>query len=283
MAPATAWHALQGATSRGARHPAVRWLVRSGFVARAAVYAVIAALALALALGVGGGETTDTRGALAALAATHVGRSLLVVLGIALAGLAVFFVVEALAPGDPASSRAWTLATRIGNAVAAFGYGALAIAAERLGDGQRPGPTGERVAETWTGRALSLPGGRWLVLAAAVIVVFVGARQAWRGLRGTFLRDLDPSGMAPPLRRWAPPLGRAGFSVQGGVFVLVGVFFATAALRKTAREATGFDGALAAIATSQPWGAILLAVVALGLFSYAAYSLIEGRHRRLRP
>ncbi len=280
MPPATAWRAIQGATSRGARHPVVRSLVRAGFLARAAVYAVIAALALALALGVGG-ETTDTRGALAALAVTRVGRSLLVVLGIALAGLAVFFVVEALAPADPPSSRAWAVATRIGNAVAAFGYAALAIAAERLGNGGRPGPTGERLAETWTGRALHLPGGRWLVLAAAAIVVFVGARQAWRGVRRTFLRDLDPSGMAPPLRRWAAPLGAAGFSVQGAVFVLVGLFFATAALRKAPREATGFDGALAAIA-SQPWGPILLAVVALGLFSYAAYSLVEGRHRRLR-
>jgi hypothetical protein len=47
-------------------------------------------------------------------------------------------------------------------------------------------------------------------------------------------------------------------------------------------DATGFDGALAAIAAARPWGPALLAAVAVGLFSYAAYSLVEGHHRRLR-
>ncbi len=47
------------------------------------------------------------------------------------------------------------------------------------------------------------------------------------------------------------------------------------------RVATGFDGALAAI-EAQRWGAALLAVVAIGLFAYALYSLIEGQYRRLR-
>jgi hypothetical protein len=280
MSPASTWRAVQGAVSRSTRHLAVDRLMRAGFVGRGAVYAVIAALALALALGAGG-ETTDTRGALAALAATRVGRSLLLVLGLALAGLALFFVVEALAAPRHASSRAWGAAMRIGNAGAALGYGVLAVAAERLGNGGRPGPTGERQAEAWTQRALDLPGGRWLVLAAALVVIFVGGRQAWRGIRRRFLEDLATSRVPGPLRRWAAPLGTVGFTVQGAVFVLVGVFFADAALRDSPRTATGFDGALAVIA-HQRWGPALLAAVALGLLAYAAYSVLEGHHRRLR-
>ncbi|HEX9051479.1 MAG TPA: DUF1206 domain-containing protein [Anaeromyxobacter sp.] len=279
--PSTAWRSIERATSRWAARPAVQKLQRAGFVARGAVYAVVAALALALALRLGGGETTDTRGALAALAATRPGRSLLVVLGIALAGLALFFVVEALAVRR-SSSRAWAAAMRVGNAVAALGYAALAVAAERLGRGEAAGPTGARIARTWTGRALELPGGRWLVLAVAAAVVFAGARQAWRGVRRTFLQDLDVDHLEGPLRRWAAPLGTAAFSVQGTVFVIVGLFFAAAGIRNAPREATGFDGALAAIA-HQRWGPVLLAAVALGLFAYAAYSIVEGRHRRLEP
>jgi hypothetical protein len=280
MSPANAWRAVQGAVSRSTRLPLVDRLMRAGFLARGAVYAVIAALALALALGAGG-ETTDTRGALAALAATHVGRSLLLVLGVALAGLALFFVVEALASPRRPSGRAWAAAMRVGNAAAATGYGGLAVAAERLANGRRAGPTGEREAEAWTQRALDLPGGRWLVLAAAVVVIFVGARQAWRGLRRRFLEDLEVSRVPGPLRRWAAPLGAVGFSVQGAVFVLAGAFFAAAGIRNAPLTATGFDGALAVIA-AQRWGAALLAAVALGLFAYAAYSLLEGHHRRLR-
>jgi hypothetical protein len=280
MSPVAAWRTIQGAASRSTRYRAVDRLMRVGFVARGAVYAVIAALALAVALGAGG-ETTDTRGALAALAATSVGRSLLLVLGMALAGLAVFFVVETLAAPRTPSSRPWTAAMRIGNGAAALGYGVLAFAAERLGNGGRPGPTGERQAEAWTRRALDLPGGRWLVLVAALVVMFVGARQAWRGLRRRFLEDLQLARVPRLLRPWAAPLGVVGFTVQGAVLVLVGVFFAAAAIQNAPWTATGFDGALAVIA-AQRRGQALLAAVALGLFAYAAYSLLEGHHRRLR-
>jgi hypothetical protein len=280
MAPAEAWRAFQGAVTSSTRVLLVDRLMRAGFVARGAVYAVIASLALAVAMGAGG-QTTDTRGALAALATTPVGRSLLLVLGVGLAGLALFFVIETLASPRTPSSGAWTAATRIGNAAAALGYGVLAVAAERLGNGGRPGPTGERYAEAWTQRALDLPGGRWLVLAAAIVVMFVGARQAWRGIRRSFLEDLAVARVPAPLRRWAAPLGTLGFTVQGAVLVLVGVFFAAAAARDAPWFATGFDGALAVIA-AQRRGQALLGAVALGLFAYAAYSLLEGHHRRLR-
>jgi hypothetical protein len=280
MSVATAWRAIQRASARCAAHPVVRTLQRLGFVARGAVYAVVAALALVLALG-GRGETTDTRGALAALAATPPGRSLLVVLGVALAGLAVFFVLETLAPARRPSRAAWAVAMRVGNAGAAVGYAVLAAAAERLGSGGTAGPATARVARTWTERALGLPGGRWLVLATAAVVVFVGARQAWRGLRRRFLEDLPAAGVPRPLRRWAGPLGAAGFTAQGAVLVVAGLFFADAAIRRAPRKAAGFDGALAAIAATR-WGTGLLAVVAVGLLAYAAYSLLEGHHRRLR-
>lgn len=281
-AAARAWEAIQRGAARCAALPLVQHIQRLGFLARGAVYAVVAALALALALGVAGGAATDSRGALAALAATRVGRSLLLVLGVALAGLAVFFVVETLAPARHPSSAAWAIAMRVGNLGAAAGYALLAIAAERLGNGDPAGPADRHLARAWTRRALDEPGGRWLVLAIALVVMFVGARQAVRGLRRTFLEDLPQARLPPPLRRWAGPIGAAGFSVQGAMFVLVGVFFAGAAILDTPWTATGFDGALALLA-AQRWGPPVLAAVALGLFCYAAYSVIEGRHRRLRP
>ncbi|GHO43354.1 hypothetical protein KSX_15170 [Ktedonospora formicarum] len=42
----------------------------------------------------------------------------------------------------------------------------------------------------------------------------------------------------------------------------------------------GLDGALQVLA-QQPFGAILLGVVAFGLFSYGVYSFVEARYRRI--
>jgi hypothetical protein len=73
LGPEEAWRTLQRAGDGSRRRPLVRALARAGYFARAAVYAVIAALALSVALGTGG-RTTDTRGALATLARAPAGK-----------------------------------------------------------------------------------------------------------------------------------------------------------------------------------------------------------------
>ena len=278
--PREALRSVQQAGDRSTRASPVRKLARAGYFARGFVYAVIGALALRVAIGAGG-ATTDSRGAIATVGRAPFGKVLVLALAVGLAGMALWMLVEAI--GDPERRRRsglWGAASRIGQAIAALGYVGLAVAALRVGFGGSAGPSGNRAAQAYTARVLELPGGRWLVLAAAAVVAFLGGRQIWFGLRRTFLEKLDVAAMSAPLRRWASSLGTAGLAAQGIVFVLVGGFFAVAAIRHSSREATGFDGALAAIAR-QPSGKTLLLAMSLGLLAYAAYSVIEGRHRKL--
>lgn len=271
--------AIEQAGARSMRHPWLRGLAQAGYTARGVVYATIGLLALQLSLGLGG-KTTDSRGAVATLGQAPLGKALVVVLALALVGLALWMVADAVAdPKGDRQSGLLAIASRVGQALAGVGYTLLAFAAVRVSLGEGAGRSGDAAAESWTARALQLPAGRWLVLLAAAIVVIVGARRIWTGLRARFLKNLDLSGAGPRVRRWAPRLGRAGMSAQGLVFILVGLFFAVAAVRSDPSEATGFDGALAAIAR-QPAGMALLGVVALGLLAYAGYSVIEGRHQR---
>jgi hypothetical protein len=261
-------------------HPAVKALARAGYVAKAAVYAVIGGLALQLAIG-GGGRTTDSRGAIATIAQGPVGRVLVAALAIGLVGRALWFLLEALAdPSGRHRSGAKAIAARLGKVVVALGSASLALAAVRLAFGGAPGRGGDAAAVSWTGRALELPAGRFLVAALGIVIVVVGARQAWRGIGRKFLRDLELGGMGARTRTWAPRLGVAGFATQGAVFVLVGLFLAQAALTQDPREATGLDGALETLAR-QPFGVFLLAAAALGFLAYAAFALVEGRHRKL--
>ncbi|WP_242361681.1 MULTISPECIES: DUF1206 domain-containing protein [Anaeromyxobacter] len=274
------WSEVERAGDRSARRPWVRALARAGFAAKGAVYAVIGALALRLALGEGG-RATDSKGALATLAQAPLGGALVAALAIGLVGMALWFEVQAIADPDGERRRgAWAVLSRVGQAIGGLGYVSLALAAVRLASGGRAGPSGNAAARSWTARALELPAGRVLVLAAAAIVVFVGARQIWTGVRRKFLKHLDLARAGAWVRRWAAPLGTLGFTAQGVVFVLVGLFFAQAALEGDPHEATGFDGALATLAR-QPYGAVLLGAAALGLLAYAAFALVEGRYRRL--
>ncbi|WP_242346521.1 DUF1206 domain-containing protein [Anaeromyxobacter terrae] len=275
------WSEVERAGGRSTRRPWVQALARAGFAAKGAVYAVIGTLALRLALGEGG-RATDSKGAIATLAHAPLGGALVGALAIGLVGLALWFVIEAIAdPGGQRRRGAWAILSRVGQGIGGLGYASLALAAVRLATGGGAGRSGNAAARSWTARALELPAGRVLVLAGAGIVIFVGARQIWTGLGRKFLRHLDLARAGPWVRRWGATLGAVGFTTQGVVFTLVGLFFAQAALERAPREATGFDGALATLAHQRPYGAALLAAAALGLLAYAAFAFVEGRYRRL--
>jgi hypothetical protein len=274
------WSEVEQAGDRSARRPWVRTLARAGYVAKSAVYAVIGVLALRLAIGAGG-RTTDSTGAIATIAQAPLGVALVAALAVGLFGMALWFEVQAVADPDGERRRgAWAILSRLGQGIAGLGYASLALAAVRLASGGGARPGGDATARTWTARALELPAGRALVFAGGAVVIFVGARQIWSGVGRRFLKHVELARAGPLLRRWAVRLGVVGFTVQGTVFLLVGLFFAQAAFERDPREATGLDGALETLAR-QPFGAAFLGAAALGLLAYAAFALVEGRYRRI--
>jgi len=72
---------------------------------------------------------------------------------------------------------------------------------------------------------------------------------------------------------WIDPAMRVGFSARGVVFVIVGAIALTAAFAGGQTEGT--KGALQEL-MSQPFGQVLLALVAAGLLAYAAYRFLSA-------
>jgi hypothetical protein len=73
---------------------------------------------------------------------------------------------------------------------------------------------------------------------------------------------------------WLARLGRAGFLTKGIVYAVIGVLALRAALG-TGGSTEGTQGAILEIA-DQPFGQILLALTALGLFGYALWRIVEA-------
>ncbi len=108
-------------------------LARFGYVAKAFVYGTIGILALLAAFSVGG-KTTDTTGALHAIAAQPLGQILLALIAFGLVGYVVWRLIQAINdPGDKGSDTKGVF-TRLGYIFSGIAYAGVAINAAMLGD-----------------------------------------------------------------------------------------------------------------------------------------------------
>ncbi len=259
-----------------AAKPWVAKAARLGYATRGLLYAVVGALALALAFG-RGGDTTGTQGAIAWLAGTPLGRPLLVLVGVGLAGFVLWRLVETFLAPVERDATAWV--KRGGRLVSAVLHATLLVATVKLLRG-RPVADGEAAAPAMTARLLDAPFGRALVATAGVAVVAFGLREIGRAMRGSFERRLALDEVGERQADRVRALARFGLSARGVVFALAGGFLVQAALAADPSRAKGLGGTLGTLA-ERPFGAALLAVAAAGLLAYAAWGFVEARYRRL--
>lgn len=268
---------------RTADRPWVKALFRLGMVAKAVLYAVIGVLAIGVALDVGG-RTTDAAGALETLADEPFGAALLVVLAIGLLGYAAWRLAQALIDIDEKGSDAKAIVTRGGYFVSGAIHLALMAYALRLlvdssgtsGSSGSAGSGGGQEQQATAG-VLDWPGGRAIVIAAAVVVIGVGVYNVVEGVTKSFMEGMSVSGRTQDA---VETIGLIGLVARGAVFGLVGWFLMKAAIEYDPNEAVGLDGALGRLA-NQPYGQALLAATAAGLVAYALYCLAQARYRRL--
>lgn len=269
------YHARSAATS-----PLVTGLARLGYAAKGIVYLIIGGLALKLAIG-HGGAATDQRGALQTIYEQPFGKFLLIVVGVGLVGFALWSFIQAIFDTEGKGKKAKGILARIGYAAIGVAYALLAFGAFQLALGT--GSVGQHSSTTtqdWTARLLKLPFGQALVVIVGLIVLGIAFYLFGKAYSAKFQNRLALSNRTAQFRRWIVDLGRLGYAALGVVFTIVGIFLIIAALQHNPSEAKGLDTALQEL-LRQPFGPVLLGIVALGLFCYGIYSLIEARYRRV--
>lgn len=261
-----------------ATSPLMEKLIRLGYVVRGLVWGVIGLLAFQVALG-SGGKLTDQQGAIAALGNTPAGQILLYVMLVGLVGYALWGLIRAVVDPLHEGHDAKGIAQRVGYLVSGISYGLLAMATYGLITAKAPAATsGTQAAQTQqtTASILTQPWGPWVVALAAVIVIGVGLLQIYTGFRRKFNPQFQLAGRTGNGRKWIERLGRFGTAARGVVFTLIGVFLFLAAYQHDASQAQGIDGVLTAL-LHQPYGSLLLGVVAAGLIAFGIYSAMIRR------
>ena len=263
-------------TARAAA-PWVRRLARYGYAAKGAVYMVVGGLALQAAVGTGG-ATTDTEGALRAIIAQPLGVVLLMLVGVGLLSYTAWRFVQSLFDVEGKGRDFHGLLKRFGYLASGVAYASLGLSALRQSVGIAA--YGGRSQEDWTRLVLAHPFGRWLVIAAGLVLAGLAINAAVVALRRMYRRKLMREEMSDAAWRWAATTAVVGLLSRGLVFGLLAAFFIQAGWERDPNEVGGLSQVLVAIA-SQPQGPWLLGITAAGLLAYGIYVEIEARYRRI--
>ncbi len=248
-----------------------------GLTARGVLYLVLAILATALVFGKRRGNDVDARGAVEQLSRHAFGSVLLVVLGIGFAAFALWYAYESL-PGH--KSRHET-AERIADGACAVAYAFLAVLAiSALSSARRGGDT-DRTQQTWTANVLDWSGGRLLLAVVGLVVCGVGAYLVWRAISGGRQDSQAVLEAAPRETPAVHVLGAIGNCARGAVVVLLGVFMIVAALEHDPGETAGLDGLLKRL-LDEPYGKVVVGLMALGLGAFGVYSVARAFVNRER-
>ncbi|MGY1737064.1 DUF1206 domain-containing protein [Geodermatophilus sp. SYSU D00684] len=266
------------ATGRPGRSDALENLARVGLVAYGVVHLLVAWLALQLAWG-GGDQPADQSGALGTLAETPVGKPLLWVLGIGLVALALWQAAEVLrwrygwsASGELRKKAVTKSVKAVAKAVV---YVVLAVTAFRFatGAGQSSAAQQQQTAAGMFG----WPGGRWLVGVAGLVVIGIGIHQVLKGVKKSFVDEIDLASAPPSARRTVTRLGQVGYPAKGVAFGVVGALLVYAAVTFDPAKVSGLDGALRTILEA-PFGKALLTLVAVGIAAFGVFCFVRARY-----
>ncbi|NIH80662.1 DUF1206 domain-containing protein [Amycolatopsis viridis] len=260
-----------GRASRARRSTATQVAGRVGMACWGLVHLVVAYLAVRVASGDSGKEA-DQKGALQEVGSSTAGQAVLWVLALGLVAFGVWQFLMAAGGYQWRTDKGARIRNRLGSAARGLMVLVLAYTAIRIATGSGSA-SGNQPQQELSARLLRLPAGQALVAAAGAVVVVVGVAAAVKGIKRSFRQDLDL-----PLRggTWVEWLGSAGYVAKGVVYVIIGGLLGYAALRSDAGQAGGVDKALRTLA-AQPYGVVLLVIVAAGLAAFGVYSFAAAR------
>lgn len=249
-------------------------LYRIGFISIGVVYFIIGLMSLFFALGIGG-KLIDAEGALTTVGQQPFGKFLLLVLGIGMLGYVLWRFAQAFANIEHKPSNIKNTFLRAGFAISGFIYLSLSIAALRAFAAK---PVSGKSEAAMSAKVLAMDIGPLLLSVVGLVLIGVGIFQIYKGLSERFLRDFETEGTTVAERKAVRISGKIGLPARGVTFAIIGYFLIKAGLQADPAEARGTKGVMEAV-LAQPFGNILLGIIAAGFIAYAVYCVLSAKNR----
>ena len=251
---------------------------RIGLIAYGLVHLVIAWLAIQLALGEKEGSA-DSTGAVQQLSEQAYGQALVWAVAIGLFLLAIWQILEAIFGhrDEEGFTRVRKRATSAGKAVI---YIVIGISAVRAATGSSS--SGKGGTDSTTAKVMDWPGGQLIIAAVGLAIMGVGGYLIYRAFTEKFAKHINAEGKSGSSGTAYVWFGKVGYIAKGVALGIVGGLFLYAAITHDPKKSGGLDQALHKV-LQQPFGQVLLIVIALGIGCYGLFCFTPARRfERLR-
>jgi hypothetical protein len=252
------------------------WLdhaARIGLLAYGLVHLVLAWLAIQLALGDKEGSA-DSQGAIQQLAEQPFGQVLVWAVAIGMFLLAIWQGLEAIFGyrDEEGFTRVRKRVTAAGKAVV---YVVIGISAVHAATG--PSKSKKNGTDSTTAQVMQWPGGQAIVSAVGLFIIGIGGYLVYRAYTEKFAKHINAEGKSGETGKAYLWFGKAGYTAKGVTFGIVGGLFLYAGLAHDPKKSGGLDQALHKV-LQQPFGPVLLVLIALGLGCYGLFCFARARH-----
>lgn len=244
-----------------------RWYgvaITVGLIAYGVVHLLVAWIALQLAWGKSSKEASH-EGALAELASKPLGGVLLWIVAIGLFMLVIWRVLQVIY-GHLDTEK------KLSGAGRAVLYLILGLSAAKFAVGS--GESGSDKKQSLSAKLMENGAGRVLIVLVGVGVIALGVRQIYKAVTKKFTEDLVGGVSEVTIL-----LGQIGHAAKGVAFIVAGALVGWAAIDYDPEKAGGLDTALRTI-KDQPFGAVLLTVLALGIAAFGVYAFAWSRNAK---
>ena len=250
---------------------ALELVIRIGLVAYGVVHLLIGWLALQIAFGEKS-KAASGSGALEYLAKQPLGGVLIWIVAIGMLALVLWRLLEAWQAWrtEDGSDQVKGMVAQLFKGVL---YAVLAFSALQVALGQSSGGGTSGITQT----LLQMPGGQLIVGAIGLGIVVYGGYYVYQGWTDKFLEKLDGGSSNPDVSKAYRLTGKAGYIAKGIAIMVIGGFFVYAAVTHDPDKSAGLDQALQKIA-AQPFGQVMLTLVALGIACYGLFAFARARH-----
>jgi hypothetical protein len=259
--------------------PWIKGFARIGYISRGIVYMLIGALAFMAAFGIGG-SMSDSSGAFAAVASKPFGEVLLWLLGLGLTGIVLWCLILVINDPEHVKNGGKSMFRRLANLITGLAYGSLTYNAIAIAMHAKGSGSGSGSKQTLSAKLLAQPFGQWIVGIVGIAIIGFALYEIHQAYSEKYTNQFKRHEMTNKEWELGRKTGKLGLYSRGIVFLLIGYFFIQTAITADPDKTKGLDGALSKIA-QQPFGQWLLGIVAVGLFLYGVFQILQGKNRHM--